>query len=90
MLPVEDNPLNQLVAERSLKHFECIVVKAENGKIALEILSKEQFDIILMDLQMPEWMVLKQLKYLRNELGIKVPVIALSANAFKNRNRHLY
>ncbi|PXW09768.1 PAS domain S-box-containing protein [Chryseobacterium sp. CBTAP 102] len=83
VLLVEDNALNQLVAERSLKHFECNVVKAENGKIALEILSREQFDIILMDLQMPEMDGIEATKILRNELGIKAPVIALTANAFK-------
>lgn len=83
VLLVEDNALNQLVAEKSLKHFECTVVKAENGKIAIEILSKEQFDIILMDLQMPEMDGIEATKILRKELGIKAPVIALTANAFK-------
>lgn len=83
VLLVEDNALNQLVAEKSLKHFKCSIVKAENGKIATEILKKEQFDIILMDVQMPEMDGIEATKILRNELGISTPIIALTANAFK-------
>ncbi|WP_317165373.1 hybrid sensor histidine kinase/response regulator [Chryseobacterium fistulae] len=83
ILLVEDNELNQLVAEHTLKHFKCNITKAENGRIALQILSKKSFDIILMDIQMPELDGIEATKILRQELGIKTPIIALTANAFK-------
>ncbi|CAA7195218.1 PAS domain S-box protein [Chryseobacterium potabilaquae] len=83
ILLVEDNELNQLVAEHTLKHFKCNITKAENGRIALQILSKENFDIILMDIQMPELDGIEATKILRQEFGLKTPIIALTANAFK-------
>ncbi|MCS4302425.1 PAS domain-containing hybrid sensor histidine kinase/response regulator [Chryseobacterium sp. BIGb0232] len=83
VLLVEDNELNQLVAERSLNYFGCQVSKADNGRMALEILSKQEFDIILMDIQMPELDGIETTKILRNELGSTTPIIALTANAFK-------
>lgn len=88
VLLVEDNALNQLVAEKSLKHFKCSIAKAENGKIALEMLRREKFDIILMDMQMPEMDGIEATKILRKELAIKTPVIALTANAFKTEIDH--
>ncbi len=84
VLLVEDNELNQLVAENSLKHYNCLVTKADNGRIAVEILEKEQFDIILMDIQMPEMDGIEATQILREEKGIKTPIIALTANAFKS------
>lgn len=84
VLLVEDNELNQLVAENSLKHYNCIVTKADNGKIAVELLKKEQFDIVLMDIQMPQMDGIEATKILREEMGVKTPIIALTANAFKS------
>ncbi|NML56876.1 response regulator [Chryseobacterium cheonjiense] len=84
VLLVEDNELNQLVAENSLKHYNCMVTKADNGRIAVELLEKEQFDIVLMDIQMPEMDGIEATKILREEMGIKTPIIALTANAFKS------
>lgn len=83
VLLVEDNELNQLVAENSLKHYNCMVTKADNGRIAVELLEKEQFDIILMDIQMPEMDGIEATKIIREEMNIKTPIIALTANAFK-------
>ncbi|WP_228459293.1 hybrid sensor histidine kinase/response regulator [Chryseobacterium carnipullorum] len=83
VLLVEDNELNQLVAENSLKHFKCSVTKADNGRMAVDLLRKEQFDIILMDIQMPEMDGIEATKIVREELGIETPIIALTANAFK-------
>lgn len=83
VLLVKDNELNQLVAENSLKHFKCSVTKADNGRMAVDLLRKEQFDIILMDIQMPEMDGIEATKIVREELGIETPIIALTANAFK-------
>ncbi|UPQ76116.1 response regulator [Chryseobacterium nepalense] len=84
VLLVEDNELNQLVAENSLKHYNCLVTKADNGRIAVELLEKEQFDIILMDIQMPEMDGIEATQILRENMGVKTPIIALTANAFKS------
>lgn len=54
VLLVEDNPINQEVAETMLELLGCRVVVAENGLEALERLEQEQFDLIFMDCQMPE------------------------------------
>ncbi|WP_185205645.1 PAS domain-containing hybrid sensor histidine kinase/response regulator [Chryseobacterium sp. C3] len=83
VLLVEDNELNQLVAENSLTHFGCEVTKADNGKMAVDILSKQPFDIILMDIQMPELDGIEATKILRQEFRLGTPIIALTANAFK-------
>ncbi|MFW8600596.1 ATP-binding protein [Desulfobacterota bacterium M19] len=53
VLLVEDNPVNQRLAAIMLKKAGCEVVVAEDGLLALEQLKKERFDLILMDMQMP-------------------------------------
>lgn len=83
VLLVEDNEINQLVAENSLRYLGCKVTKADNGHIAIDILAKEKFDIILMDIQMPELDGVEATKILRNKLSLKTPIIALTANAFR-------
>ena len=83
VLLAEDNELNQIVAENSLKHFNCIVTKADNGRIAVDLLAKQNFDIILMDIQMPELDGIEATEIIRRDLGLKTPIIALTANAFK-------
>ncbi len=54
VLVVEDNELNQLVARRTLERWNCHVTVAENGRIGVETLTAREFDIVLMDVQMPE------------------------------------
>ncbi|WP_052248508.1 PAS domain-containing hybrid sensor histidine kinase/response regulator [Chryseobacterium taiwanense] len=83
VLLVEDNEINQLVAENSLVYFGCKVTKADNGNIAIDILRKEKFDIILMDIQMPELDGIETTNILRTEFALDTPIIALTANAFK-------
>ncbi len=53
VLVVEDNEINRKVAERLLDKFGCLHVSAENGLEALECASSLEFDVILMDCQMP-------------------------------------
>lgn len=83
ILLVEDNDLNRMVAQNSLQYFNCSVVEVENGIEALDILKKQEFDVILMDIQMPEMDGIEATKIIRNEYKIKTPIIALTANAFK-------
>jgi PAS domain S-box-containing protein len=83
ILLVEDNEMNRMVAQNSLSYFNCTVTEAENGLEALQLLKKEKFDIILMDIQMPELDGIETTKIIRKELKLTVPIIALTANAFK-------
>lgn len=83
ILLVEDNDLNRLVVQNSFRHFNCKVTEAENGLVALEILRKQNFDVILMDIQMPEMDGIEATKIIRNEFKLTTPIIALTANAFK-------
>jgi len=84
ILLVEDNEMNRFVASNSLKSWDIKVVEAVNGIEAIELLKKECFDIILMDIQMPVMNGIDATKIIRNELKIQTPIIALSANAFKS------
>lgn len=83
VLLVEDNDLNRVVAQNSLKYFNCKVTEAVNGIEALEILRKQKFDVILMDIQMPEMDGIEATTIIRNEMKLSTPIIALTANAFK-------
>lgn len=84
ILLVEDNDMNRMVAQNSLQYYNCKVTEAENGAEALEILKKENFDIILMDIQMPEMDGIEATKIIRTEFKLKTPIVALTANAFKS------
>lgn len=91
VLLVEDNELNQLYASAVLDEFCEAIVIANNGKEALKVLKENQnFDLILMDIQMPEMGGEKCTMIIRDELGLNIPIIALTANAFKeDRERYL-
>ena len=84
ILLVEDNELNRMVAQNSLQYYNCQVAEAENGLQAIECLNKEHFDIILMDIQMPELDGIEATTIIRNKLKLNTPIIALTANAFKS------
>jgi CheY-like chemotaxis protein len=84
ILLVEDNEMNRFIAIQTLSGLECAITEAENGLIALEILKKETFDLILMDIQMPEMDGVEATKNIRGRMNLKTPIIALTANAFKH------
>ncbi|MCB1920005.1 MAG: PAS domain S-box protein, partial [Candidatus Competibacteraceae bacterium] len=80
LLLVEDNLTNQLVAQDLLKKMGLSVTTASNGREAIEQASVQRFDIILMDLQMPEMDGLEATKHLRAlPEGQTVPIIAMTA-----------
>jgi PAS domain S-box-containing protein len=80
VLVVEDIPLNQLLMKTILDEFGFERDIASNGKIAIEKLEKNSYDIILMDLQMPEMNGFEATEYIRNEMKLKIPIIALTAD----------
>jgi CheY-like chemotaxis protein len=80
VLVVEDIVLNQLLMKTLLDDFGFEREIAENGKIAIERLRLNNYDIILMDLQMPEMNGFEATDYIRNTLHLDVPIIALTAD----------
>ena len=80
VLVVEDIALNQLLMKTLLDDFgfECDI--AGNGKIAIEKLQTKSYDIVLMDLHMPEMNGFEATEYIRNEMNSKIPIIALTAD----------
>ncbi len=80
ILVVEDMELNQLLMKTLLDDFgfECDI--AADGKIAIEKLQETTYDIILMDLQMPEMNGFEATKYIRNTMKLTLPIIALTAD----------
>ncbi len=89
ILLVEDNEMNSFIACQSLHYFGCIVDTASNGIEAIEKLAVQKPDLILMDIQMPEMDGIEATKFIRDEMAISTPIIALTANAFK-RDIDLY
>lgn len=83
VLVAEDNPLNQLLLERVLIKFELNVTKAANGKEAFDLAMKNKFDLILMDMQMPEMDGIQSTRMLRAH-GVLVPIVAITANAYQD------
>jgi len=80
VLVVEDIALNQLLMKTILDEFGFERDIASNGKIAIEKLQAKSFDIILMDLQMPEMNGFEATEYIRKTLNSKIPIIALTAD----------
>ena len=80
VLIVEDVELNQLLMKTILDDFGFEYDIAENGKIAIENLKKDNYDVVLMDLQMPVMNGFDATNYIRNTLKSSVPIIALSAD----------
>ena len=80
VLVVEDIALNQLLMKTLLDDFGFERDIAENGKIAIEKLKTNQYDIILMDFQMPEMNGFEATEYIRKTLNSKIPIIALTAD----------
>ena len=80
ILAVEDTPLNQLLLKIILDEFNFEHDFAENGKVAIEKLQTNTYDIILMDIQMPEMNGIEATDYIRNKMNLKIPIIALTAD----------
>ncbi len=80
ILVVEDNQVNLFYLETILKDFGFEIDKAMDGAEAVEKCRYNSYDLILMDVQMPVMDGISASKIIRNELKLKTPIIAQSAN----------
>lgn len=80
VLVVEDMALNQLLMKTLLDDFGFERDIASNGRIAIEKMATEKYDVILMDLQMPEMNGFEATEYIRKQLNLSIPIIALTAD----------
>jgi two-component system sensor histidine kinase/response regulator len=82
VLLVEDNELNQEVAIGQLEHAKISVDLAENGEVALSMISENEYDAVLMDVQMPVMDGIEATRILRADPRYKtLPIIAMTVNA---------
>ncbi len=84
ILLVEDNPVNQRLAQEILQRRGHHVVLTENGREALDALAERDFDIVLMDVQMPEMNGLDATRAIRAaeaRSGRHIPIVAMTAHA---------
>jgi PAS domain S-box-containing protein len=93
ILLAEDNLVNQKIAVRVLEKRGWEVVAVNNGKEALQAITKTRFDLILMDDLMPEMSGVEAAVIIRNEekqTGLHLPIIAMTANAMSgDREKYL-
>ncbi len=81
ILLVEDNELNSLLIQIAFKPYKIKTTEAKNGLEAIELVKKNEYDLILMDLQMPLLGGIETAIKMKTKLGITTPIVAISANS---------
>lgn len=88
ILVAEDNPINMIVARKTLEKKGIIVIEAVNGQIAVEKMMQEDFDLVMLDLEMPVMDGKTAIKELK-KINDSVPVIAFTAAVYENMREEL-
>src|SRR6188508_629236 len=93
VLLVEDNAVNRIIATKLLEKRGHVVIAVENGALAVAATASDQFDIVLMDVQMPVMDGLTATAHIRtreHQTGVHLPIIAVTAHAMdEDRKRCL-
>ncbi len=87
VLIAEDNVVNQLLIKSLVQSMGCQVVVVANGKEVLSAMEQSDYDLVLMDCQMPEmdgYEATQEIRKKDDSRGYRVPVVALTANAMKS------
>ncbi len=89
VLLAEDNEINVIIAKEMLESFNCCVQVAEHGEQVLELLEKNAYDIILMDLEMPCMNGFEATARIRADLKFaQLPIIGMSAHSVQDMKNH--
>jgi PAS domain S-box-containing protein len=84
VLMAEDNKINRMIVEKIFSGWEVPLDCVENGKQALELLEQKHYDVVLMDIQMPEMDGYEACRFIRQHADLRIagiPVIAITAHA---------
>lgn len=81
ILVVDDNILNLTLAKAVFKRWNVAIETAEDGRIAVDKISNGNFDLVLMDIQMPVMNGYEATFEIRNKLKLDIPIIAMTAHA---------
>ena len=90
ILIVDDNETNRLIATTILGEYGALLSEAEDGAIAVKKVSQDNFDLVLMDIQMPELNGYEATKLIREKFRSEIPIVALTANAIKGENEKCF
>lgn len=81
ILIAEDNVMNQQLIHHLMKHWQLDYMLVNNGAEAVAALKEKEYSLVLMDIQMPEMDGYAATLYIRNELQLNVPIVAMTAHA---------
>jgi signal transduction histidine kinase/CheY-like chemotaxis protein len=90
ILLCEDNVLNQKLVKNVIQNFGFELDIVGNGEDGITLLSKNEYDLVLMDLQMPIKDGYQTTQYIRNEMNLTVPIIAMTAHSLVGEQELCY
>ena len=90
ILVAEDNEINQKIISHLLRRESIEVDIANDGKEAVEFFEKKEYDLLLLDLQMPHMDGFQTAKYIRKIIGSEIPIIAMTAGAYANEQTRCF